>query len=129
SVSAVSLVYTFTTYMYAVTYYTTLFRSTGDETRDFTFVTDIVNGVLRCGYLNSAVGESINLASGRETKIVDLARLVNRLTGNTEGVVFHEKRDWDESTRRRASIDKSEKILNFRPSADMERGVGLTVKW
>ena len=102
---------------------------TGDETRDFTFVTDIVNGVLRCGYLNSAVGESINLASGRETKIVDLARLVNRLTGNTEGVVFHEKRDWDKSTRRRASIDKAEKILNFRPSADMERGVGLTVKW
>jgi nucleoside-diphosphate-sugar epimerase len=43
--------------------------------------------------------------------------------------VFQEKRDWDKSTRRRASIDKAGKLLNFRPSADMERGVGLTVKW
>jgi len=102
---------------------------TGDETRDFTFVGDIVTGVLRCGYLDSAVGESINLASGRETRILDLAGLVNRLTENPEGVVFQEKRDWDKSTRRRASIDKAGKLLNFRPRADMERGVGLTVKW
>ena len=90
---------------------------------------DIVTGVLRCGYLDSAVGESINLASGRETRILDLAGLVNRLTENPEGFVFQEKRDWDKSTRRRASIDKAGKLLNFHPRADMERGVGLTVKW
>ena len=90
---------------------------------------DIVTGLLRSGYLDSVVGESFNLASGRETKILDLAGLVNRLTENAEGVVFQEKRDWDKSTRRRASIDKAEKLLNFHPSADMERGVGLTVKW
>lgn len=102
---------------------------TGDETRDFTFVGDIVTGLLRAGYLDSAVGESFNLASGHETKILDLAHLVNRLTENDEGVVFHEKRDWDKSTRRRASIDKAEKLLNYHPSADIERGVGLTVKW
>ncbi len=102
---------------------------TGEETRDFTFVGDIVTGLLRSGYLDSVVGESFNLASGRETKILDLARLVNRLTENTEGVVFQEKRDWDKSTRRRASVDKAEKMLNYHPSADMERGVGLTIKW
>ena len=102
---------------------------TGEETRDFTFVGDIVTGLLRAGYLDSAVGESFNLASGRETKILDLAHLINRLTENTEGVVLQDKRDWDKSTRRRASIDKAEKLLNFRPSDDMERGVGLTVKW
>jgi UDP-glucose 4-epimerase len=102
---------------------------TGNETRDFTFVGDIVTGLLRSGYLDSVVGESFNLASGRETKILDLAHLVNRLTENTEGVVFQEKRDWDRSTRRRAAIDKAEKLINYHPSADMERGVGLTVKW
>jgi len=102
---------------------------TGNETRDFTFVGDIVTGLLRSGYLDSAIGESFNLASGVETKIVELAGLVNRLTENKEGVVFHDKRDWDKSTRRRASIDKARKLLNYHPSPDMDRGVGLTVKW
>jgi len=102
---------------------------TGNETRDFTFVGDIVTGLLRSGYVDSAIGESFNLASGVETKIVELAGLVNRLTENKEGVVFHDKRDWDKSTRRRASIDKARKLLNYHPSPDMERGVGLTVKW
>jgi len=74
---------------------------------------ETLDGLLRSGYLDSVVGESFNLASGRETKVLDLAHLVNRLTENAEGVVFQEKRDWDKSTRRRASIDKAEKLLNF----------------
>ena len=101
----------------------------GDETRDFTFVGDIVNGVLKCGYLDSAVGEPINLASGEETRIIDLAKLVNRLTGNSKGTVFREKRNWDKSTRRRASIDKAQKLIDYHPSGKLEAGVGLTVKW
>ncbi len=46
---------------------------TGEETRDFTFVEDIVEGVLRLGVIPEAVGEAVNLASGTETKIIDLA--------------------------------------------------------
>ena len=101
----------------------------GDETRDFTFVGDIVNGVLKCGYLNSALGEPLNLASGEETRIIDLAKLVNRLTGNSKGIVFREKRNWDKSTRRRASIEKARKLIGYHPSGKFEAGVGLTVKW
>ncbi len=102
---------------------------TGNETRDFTFVGDVVTGVLKCGYMNVAIGEPVNLASGRETKVIDLANLVNRLSGNTKGVVFQEKRNWDKSTRRRASIDKAETLLDYHPSGDLEKGVGMTVKW
>ena len=102
---------------------------TGDETRDFTFVHDITSGILRCGYLNSAVGEALNLASGNETKIRDLADMVNRLTGNKKGTITLEKRDWDKSTRRKASIDKASKLIDYRPSFDLERGIGMTVKW
>ena len=101
----------------------------GDETRDFTFVGDIVNGVLKCGYMNSAIGEPLNLASGEETRIIDLAKLVNKLTGNTKGIFFKEKRNWDKSTRRRAAIEKAQKLIDYRPSGKLEAGVGLTVKW
>ena len=102
---------------------------TGEETRDFTFVGDVVSGILRSGYMKEAVGEAFNLASGQETKIKNLAQMVNNLTGNKAGVTFTAKRSWDKSSRRRASIDKAHKILGYSPSMEMERGVGVTVKW
>ncbi|MCH7902764.1 hypothetical protein IIC68_03350, partial [archaeon] len=49
----------------------------GDETRDFTFVGDIVGGLLRAGILESAIGQEFNLASGAETRIIDLANIIN----------------------------------------------------
>src|SRR5206468_12233376 len=48
---------------------------TGEETRDFTYVGDIVDGLLRSGQSEAAIGEEFNLASGVETRIVDLARM------------------------------------------------------
>ena len=50
---------------------------TGEETRDFTFVEDIVDGTLRMGVVKEAVGEAVNLASETETRVIDLAQWVN----------------------------------------------------
>jgi len=66
---------------------------TGEETRDFTYVEDIVNGTLRMGVMKEAVGEAINLASETETKIIDLANWVNEMTGNKAGIIFKPRRD------------------------------------
>ena len=74
---------------------------TGEETRDFTFVDDIVEGTLRMGVIPEAVGEAINLASGTETKIIDLANMINEITGNKAGVVYKAKRDWHKEKRKR----------------------------
>ena len=57
---------------------------TGEETRDFAYVDDIIDGSLRMGVIKEAVGEAINLASGKETKIIDLAKMINEITGNKE---------------------------------------------
>ena len=48
---------------------------TGEETRDFTYVDDITDGLLRAGYFEAAIGQEMNLASGREIKILDLAKM------------------------------------------------------
>lgn len=101
----------------------------GEETRDFTYVGDVVNGILKSAVYDSAVGEPFNLASGRETKILHLAETINKLTGNTKGIEFRQKRDWDKSTRRRASIDRAQKLIEYQPSADLETGLGTTLKW
>ena len=102
---------------------------TGEETRDFTFVEDIVDGTLRMGVVEEAVGEAINLASETETRIIDLANWINELTGNDAGVVFKPRRDWDKVVRRRASIEKARKILGYEPKTDIKAGLKKTYEW
>jgi len=102
---------------------------TGDETRDFTYVEDIINGTLRMGVMNEAVGEAINLASETETKIIDLANWVNEITGNKAGIIFKPRRDWDKVIRRRASIEKAKKILGYEPKTDMKTGLRKVYEW
>lgn len=101
---------------------------TGEETRDFTFVEDIVDGTLRAGVISEAVGEAINLASETETRVIDIANMVNQLTGN-EGISFVDRRDWDKITKRRASIEKARRILGYEPKTDMKTGIKKTLDW
>jgi len=102
---------------------------TGEETRDFTFVDDIIDGTLRMGVLEEAVGEAINLASGTETRIIDLAEKINKITGNKAGIIFKERRDWDKATRRRASIEKARKLLGYQPRVDIDTGLNKVHQW
>jgi len=102
---------------------------TGKETRDFTYVGDIVDGLLRAGYFKEAIGEDINLASGREVKIIELANMVNKFTNNKAGIIFVERRKWDTKTRLLASIDKAKKILGYEPKTTFEDGLKETIKW
>lgn len=102
---------------------------TGNETRDFTYVMDIVDGLLRAAYYPKAIGRDINLASGRETKIIDLANLINKLTGNAKGIKFVSKRKWDTKNRLLASVDRARDILGYKPRTSFESGIKNTVKW
>jgi UDP-glucose 4-epimerase len=102
---------------------------TGEETRDFTFVEDIVDGTLRLGVLPEAVGDAFNLASETETRVIDIANMVNKLTGNEAGVKMVPRRDWDQIIRRRASIEKAGRVLGYKPAMDFGRGVKKVYEW
>lgn len=102
---------------------------TGEETRDFTYVGDIVDGLLRMGYFKEAIGEAFNLAAGREIKIKYLAEKVNELTGNKAGIIFKERRKWDTKPTMLASNEKARKVLGFNPDTDFEKRLVETVEW
>ena len=102
---------------------------TGEETRDFTFVDDIIDGTLRLGVVPEAVGNAFNLASDTETKVIDIANMVNEITGNPSGVKFIPRRDWDKITRRRASVDKARKVLGYEPKMRMKDGIKKVYDW
>jgi UDP-glucose 4-epimerase len=102
---------------------------TGDETRDFTFVGDVVDGLLRAGVHEAAVGQAFNLASGVETRIVDLATAINDLTENPAGVRHVPARRWDVKKRVCASVDLAEDLLDWTPSTRLAAGLESTVRW
>jgi UDP-glucose 4-epimerase len=102
---------------------------TGEETRDFTYVEDVVDGALRMGVLKEAVGEAVNLASETETRVIDLANWILELTGNKAKIVYGVKRDWDSVVKRRASIEKARRILGYEPKVDMRTGLKNTYNW
>lgn len=101
----------------------------GEETRDFTFVDDIVEGTLLAGIVPEAVGEAFNLASQTETRIMDIADMINEITGNHGGVEFIARRDWDRIIQRRASIDKARKVLGYEPKTQIKGGIKKTYDW
>lgn len=102
---------------------------TGTETRDFTYVGDIVRGLLRCGLLPEAAGEAINLASGIETTIQNIAEQINSLTGNSAGIIYKDRRPWDKHLRRVASIEKGRVILGYEPATPIAEGLKNTLDW
>ncbi|MGC8810745.1 MAG: NAD-dependent epimerase/dehydratase family protein [bacterium] len=102
---------------------------TGEETRDFTYVGDIVDGLLRAGVMESAIGQEFNLASGKETRIVDLAHMINEAAGNNAGIQFVQRRKWDTKPRLLASIDRACQLIGYEPRVLFEEGLRHTIDW
>jgi len=101
----------------------------GSETRDWTYVDDIVHGILAMGVKKKAIGEAINLGSGKETKVIDMANIINELSGNTSGIKYVERRNWDVKKRLLSSIDKARNILDYEPKTSFEEGLETVYKW
>ncbi|BCB96287.1 UDP-glucose 4-epimerase [Dissulfurispira thermophila] len=102
---------------------------TGDETRDFTYVLDLVQGLIKAGYYEKAIGENFNLAAGREISIKDMASLVIETTGNKSGLIFKERRKWDTKPRLLASIEKAEELIGYKPIVDFKEGLYANIEW
>lgn len=102
---------------------------TGEATRDFTYVGDLVDGLLRAAYFEAAIGEEFNLASASETRIVDLAEMINEATGNAAGIKRAQARRWDTKMRLWASIDRARELVGYEPRMDFEKGLAETIQW
>jgi nucleoside-diphosphate-sugar epimerase len=98
-------------------------------TRDFAYVTDIVDALLRAGHAEAAIGQEMNIASGREIEIIEMAEMVNKITGNTAGLVYTDRRKWDTKSRLLASIDRAHELLGYKPAMTFETGIRNVFDW
>lgn len=100
----------------------------GNASRDFIFVEDMARGLMACA-LKGVSGEVYNLATGRETSILELATLINEFTGNKTPLGLRPARDWDRSGKRFASTEKAQRELGFMAKVEVREGVRRTVEW
>ena len=105
------------------------FTGSGEETRDFTYVMDIVDALLRAGYYEKAIGQEMNVASGTEINILQMAERINELTGNKAGIIRVERRVWDTKKRLLASIERANNLLGYTPRMNFEEGLSTTIQW
>lgn len=101
---------------------------TGFETRDFLYVDDLVEGLVLSATDPRALGEAVNLGTGRQTRILDIARFILEITGSKSPITFAPRRSWDRTLTREACIDKA-RALGFHPQTGIREGLTHTLQW
>jgi dTDP-glucose 4,6-dehydratase len=100
----------------------------GQQTRSFTYVDDLVEGIYRL--LLSNEHEPTNLGNpNTELNMVQLAHLINTLADNPAGIVFKDSRSADDPQVRRPDISKAQRILGWEPKVPAEEGMHRTIEW
>jgi nucleoside-diphosphate-sugar epimerase len=100
----------------------------GGQTRDFTYVANVVDGVLRACEAPKASGEAINVATAGRISLNDLVRVMNGIIGSNVQPVYKEPRAGDVRDSQ-ADISKAEKLLGYKPTVSLEEGLKLTLGW
>jgi dTDP-glucose 4,6-dehydratase len=103
-----------------------------EPTRDFTFVSDTVEGFLRTAVAENAVGEEINLGSGMMISVGELANKIFGLMGKSPRIAREERRQRpskSEVMRLQASAKKAMELLQWKPKVSLEDGLKITINW
>jgi nucleoside-diphosphate-sugar epimerase len=100
----------------------------GEQTRDFTYVANVVDGVLRACDAPDANGEVINVATGGRISLNELFDAMRRLIGGDVKPVYAEARAGDVRDSQ-ADITKARRLLGYSPSVSFEDGLRATVQW
>ena len=100
----------------------------GNSTRDFIYVENLAEGVIKAANYGRN-GEAYNLASGKETPIIEIAERIKLMTASNSAILTRENRKWDHSGRRLGSTKKSASDIYFQASTDLIEGLNRTISW
>jgi nucleoside-diphosphate-sugar epimerase len=100
----------------------------GEHTRDFTYVANVVDGVLRACTASGASGEVINVATGGRISLNTLFANIRQLVGTKVEPIYAAPRAGDVKDSQ-ADISKARRILGYEPTVSFEEGLEKTVGW
>ena len=96
----------------------------GSQTRSFTYVSDLVDGILRL--MDAPTNEPVNIGNPHEVTIEQIARTIIRLTGSTSRIIY-KPLPVDDPKQRRPDITRAKTILKWEPKVQLEEGLLKTV--
>jgi dTDP-glucose 4,6-dehydratase len=102
------------------------------SSRDFTFISDTVEGILKSTATPNVEGKTFNLGSGDEITIGELAKKIAKVIGKQVNITLEEKRLRPEKSEVNQLISDNRlalKELNWHPSTDLDTGLEETVHW
>jgi nucleoside-diphosphate-sugar epimerase len=100
----------------------------GEQTRDFTYVANVVDGVLRACQAKDAAGEVINVATSGRVSLNQLFNTLKGLVGASVEPIYAEPRAGDVRDSQ-ADISKAARLLGYKPLVTFDQGLGNTVEW
>ncbi len=100
----------------------------GEQTRDYTFVSDAVDATILSAVHPKALGEVYNVGTGIETSVNRLAEIIKE---NVPGINIEQlpERDIDNIRRRSTNIEKIHQKLGWSPKVTIQHGIQLTIDW
>ncbi len=101
----------------------------GEQTRDFTYIDDAVEGTLMALATPRSEGQVFNLGTGTETTVSQLVRLLAELCAKEVEPVHIDRRDIDNIRRRVLNIERARKILRWAPAVTLREGLRRTIAW
>lgn len=100
----------------------------GYQSRDFTYIDNVVEANLLAIHTSGISGEIFNIACGQDYTVLDLARIINKIIGKNIKPVFLPPRPGD-VRHTLADITKAKKLLKFKIKVNFEEGLKRTIKW
>ena len=101
----------------------------GTQTRDFTYVSDSARGIILAGTAAAAVGRTINLGSGSELTVNDLARTVAEITGRPDAAIVHDEPRPGDVLRLYADMSQARLLLGYEPRIPLADGLRQLLSW
>ena len=101
----------------------------GTQTRDFTYVSDSARGIILAGTRDAAIGRTINLGSGREVTINELAVAVAQVAGRADAQVVHDDPRPGDVLRLCADMSQARALLGYDVQVPLAEGLGRLLEW
>jgi nucleoside-diphosphate-sugar epimerase len=101
---------------------------TGEQTRSFCFIADLINGIIRAMFEKETAGEIFNLGNPDERTMNDLAQLVRELSGS-DAPIQHHTLPQDDPEKRKPDISKARELLKWFPEVPVREGILKTIAY
>ncbi len=98
----------------------------GSQTRSFQYVSDLIEGIVRL--MGVEFHEPVNLGNPEEKTVLELAKLIKKLT-NSSSELVHRPLPTDDPKRRLPDISRAKKLLDWTPKKDLVEGLTDTIEW